>query len=520
MALFFLPIGLALPTLSGWLLISAIEGKTPVLSSIERWAAGFIIGLTGTMYATFLTHITGLIRLDRFGFLAVQLFLVVLFFVVSLIRTCNRMQNEEDPEKCVALSGQAPNAVPCPVQPRGGAALKFWGLVPSKRDYFSEHSSWKSTSFWLRAAAVALCIWTVLKIIAMSATFLLTPLYVDDAIDNWNIRGKLIFHHQELVLGFPGDPPPADGGVFAYPPTVSMTKAWFALLAGSWNEPLVNGIHILWFLALLALLFGALRATAGFWWGLLGLYIFGSLPLPLLHATNPYADMFLAAHFGAAACFLLRALWSPQRGESLRFLLLASLPIALLPFTKNEGLVLYFPIMALALVLAVFHLLRRGTFLRGDALRFVVWTFAAVSSVLLPWLFFKWAHGFSFGNAKGLPNVLEFVWNPLSLHAIIVNTVFEGNWLLLFPLFFALLTWQWRLAFSFPLLILSAPFLLTYVLQIALFTFTPLATEAIKQTGYARGIIHLLPIVLLLTILLLYSSLCPPTPRSSATSRT
>lgn len=483
MLLLFLPIGLALPTLSGWLLIRAIEGKTPVLSSIERWAAGFIIGLTGTMYATFLAHITGLIRLDRFGFLAVQLFLVVLLFLVSLFRTCNRTQ-----------------AIPRPVQPRD--------------------SSWKSTSFWLRAAVIILGIWTALKIITMSVTFLLMPLYVDDAIDNWNMRGKLIFHHQELVLGFPGEPPPADGGIFAYPPTVSMTKAWLAILAGSWHEPLVNGIHIVWFLALLTLLFGALRATAGFWWGLLGLYVFGSLPLPLLHATNPYADMFLAAHIGAAACCLLRALWSPQRGASLRFLLLASLPIALLPFTKNEGLVLYFPILAMAMALAIFHLFRRGTFRRGDVLRIAAWTLATASSVLLPWLFFKWAHGFSFGNAKGLPNILEFSWNPLSLPAIIINTVFEGNWLLLFPLFFALFAWQWRRAFSFPLLILSIPFLLVYALQITLFTFTPLATEAVKQTGYARGIIHLLPIVLLLTILLLYSSLCPPTPRSSATSHT
>lgn len=490
-----LPIGLALPTLSGWLLLRAIEGKTSVLSSIERWAAGFIVGLTGTMYATFLAHITGLIRLDRTGFIAVQLLLA---FILVIARVYSRRSEPS-----------------CPSADRCGSDLRS-----GQREQEGED---RRNISWPRWACILLCIllaWTSLKITAASVTFLLTPLYVDDAIDNWNMRGKLLFHHQELVLGFPGEPPPPDGGIFAYPPAVPMAKAWLALLAGSWHEPLVNSIHVLWFLALLGLLFGTLRATVGFWWALLGLYIFASLPLPLLHATNPYADMFLAAHVGAAACFLLRAMTASGQRVAGSFLRLAALPIALLPFTKNEGLVLYFPILTFTLALALLHFLRNGSLRRGDVFRAAAWSIAAASTVLLPWLSFKWAHGFSFGNAKGLPNVMEFAWHPLSLSAIVVNTVFEGNWLLLFPLFFALLAWQWRRAFTFPLLILSAPFLLAYTAQIVLFTFTPLATEAVRQTGYARGIIHLLPLVILLTTLLLYSSLCPPTQHSSDTSRT
>ncbi len=498
MSLLFLPIGLALPTLSGWFLIRAVEGKTPVLSSIERWAAGFVIGLTGTMYATFLAHILGLVHLDRTGFLIVQMILTSLLTTFHFLRQQRHRRSEPSGSSADQRTDETGRTERRPKQ------FGFFGQVSAARFLLS-----------------TLLLWTALKILATSVTFLMTPLYVDDAIDNWNMRGKLMFHHQELVLGFPEESSPTDGGIFAYPPTVSMTKAWLALLAGSWSDPLVNSIHIVWYLALLALLFGTLRATAGFWWGLLGVYVFGSLPLPILHATNSYADMFLAAHVGAAACFLLRALW-PASGSQLAavFIRLAALPLALLPFTKNEGLVLYFPVLALALALALFSLWRRGIVTMRSVLLLAVWITATSAIVLIPWLFFKWAHGFSFGNAKGLPNILEFSWNPLSLHAIVVNTVFEGNWLLLFPLLAALFAWQWRRAFSFPLRILSVPFLLAYALQIALFTFTPLATEAVKQTGYARGIIHLLPIVLLLTILLLYSSLCPPTPRSSVTSRT
>ncbi|MBI4129143.1 hypothetical protein HY464_00450, partial [Candidatus Peregrinibacteria bacterium] len=332
MFLLFLPLGLLLPTLSGWLLLRAIEGTIPVLSHMERWAAGFIIGLTGTMYVTFLVHILDLVRLDRTGFLAVQFSCVAITGVTWWVR--NRR---------VMVSGDEPSRRQANMSP----------FVSAQGDTSTTPPTWPR---WARILLCMLLLWTALKILVTSVTFLLTPLYVDDAIDNWNMRGKLIFHHQELVLGFPGEQKPADGGTYAYPPTVSMTKAWLAFLAGSWSEPLVNGIHIVWYLALLALLFGTLRATIGFWWGLLGLYIVGSLPHPLLHATNPYADMFLSAHIGAAACFLLRALWSPQRDKSFHCLLLASLPLALLPFTTNAGLVLYFPALALALALAIFYL--------------------------------------------------------------------------------------------------------------------------------------------------------------------
>ncbi len=498
MSLLFLPIGIALPTISGWLLLRAIEGTIPVLSHMERWAAGFIIGLTGTMYLTFLAHILDLIRLDRTGFLVVQCSVLGLLLAINILRRLLGNGSHQNPEPS-----------------RSNAARSSFGILRASES--GKGDGWRDPS-WPRWARILLCVlllWTALKILATSVTFLLTPLYVDDAIDNWNMRGKLIFHHHELVLGFPGDPQSTDGGTFAYPPTVSMTKAWLALVDGSWSEPLVDGIHIVWYLALLALLFGALRATIGFWWGLLGLYIVGSLPLPLLHATNPYADMFLSAHIGAAACFLLRALWSPQRDKSFHCLLLASLPLALLPFTKNEGLVLYFPALALALALAIFYLACHNILHRRDVIRASLWMLVITSSVLLPWLFFKWMHGFSFGNAKGLPSVLEFSWNPMSIRAIIFNTIFEGNWLLLFPLFITLLFWQWRRAFTFPLLPLSVSFLIAYGLQIALFTFTPLATEAIKQTGYARGVIHLIPLVILLTVLLLHQAF--HNPRQSST---
>jgi hypothetical protein len=84
-----------------------------------------------------------------------------------------------------------------------------------------------------------------------------------------------------------------------------------------------------------------------------------------------------------------------------------------------------------------------------------------------------------------------------------VNTFSEGNWLLLFPLFFGLLAFRWRDAFGW-LLIPTMFFLFVYVGQALLYLFTSLSREAILQTGYARGLIQLMPLIVMLTILLLH----------------
>jgi len=43
--------------------------------------------------------------------------------------------------------------------------------------------------------------------------------------------------------------------------------------------------------------------------------------------------------------------------------------------------------------------------------------------------------------------------------------------------------------------------------QVFIFLFTPLSTEALRQTGSARGLVQLVPIVVTLTVLLLREAL-------------
>ena len=60
-----------------------------------------------------------------------------------------------------------------------------------------------------------------------------------------------------------------------------------------------------------------------------------------------------------------------------------------------------------------------------------------------------------------------------------------------------------KAAFRLPNGLLTLFVMLAIGEQFLIFTFTPLATEAIKQTGLSRGLLHVAPVVVLLTIFLL-----------------
>src|SRR3989344_4750136 len=81
MSLLWLPVGLLLPAISGWLLLSMIEGQTPVLQRIERWVMGGYLGLTIAMLLSFVLHVTIGVSFSLLGFLLTQLGWTALLFV-------------------------------------------------------------------------------------------------------------------------------------------------------------------------------------------------------------------------------------------------------------------------------------------------------------------------------------------------------------------------------------------------------------------------------------------------------
>jgi len=94
-------------------------------------------------------------------------------------------------------------------------------------------------------------------------------------------------------------------------------------------------------------------------------------------------------------------------------------------------------------------------------------------------------------------------WHEGVLRAIGINTFWEGNWSLLPILFLGLVIAKWRTAFRSNLIILTGFVIVVIVGQLPIYMFTALYVEALNQTGYARGIIHLIPVVVVVTTVIL-----------------
>ncbi|ALM09514.1 MAG TPA: hypothetical protein DEB30_05380 [Candidatus Peribacter riflensis] len=474
MTLLWLPAGIILPTLCGWLLLRLLEGRTLVLLWLERLALGFLLGLTLTMFVTFLVHIAGLILFTRFGFLSVQGSLTFLLLLLRILQW--HLFPNPNP---------SPNPIPLPRSDLSPEALaKGEVRIP------------KSVSVLL----VLLAIWTIAKIAFGSFILATTPPYFDDTLKNWNYRAKVFFTTQTIDIGQMGGED--TGPLSSYPPTVSLAKASLASFAGQWHEGLVNSIHLLWFLASLALLYGVLQRQAGPRWALLGVYLLASLPLSLFHGVNAYADVFLSAHLFAAGSLIWSALTEPDAARRSSFLRLGALALGLLIFTKNEALVLYLPILLALLIGSLIVLNRRGRMTGREVRATLAWTVGWLLAIGCAWVTFKWTYGLGFGNAKSLSSSYEFGWQPGVLYALWVNTFFEGNWHLLFPAFLLLLVLQGKQILRSPLAPLVLLVLVAILLQVSLFLFTSLSAEALRQTGLARGFVQLAPLVVMLVVLL------------------
>ena len=461
MTILWLIPALALPTISGWLVLRALEWKTPVLFKIERWVLGFLLGLTLTVFVTFVVHITTGMALTLKGYLIVQIGLTILLGLIwfSTVR--------------------AQHAVP----------------LHSKNQISSS----------IRILIIILATWTLIKILTAGITFLmLTPPYLDDTIDNWNLRSKVYFVEKQIQIELPNELGELELNPHSsYPPAVPLAKASLASFAGKWSEGLVNSLHLLWFISALALIFFAIRRHSSFLMALIGTYILSSLPLYLMHGTNPYSDVFLSAHIFASISMLFHALNAQDSRERNAFFRIGALATALLVFTKNEAMMMYVPGILFILLASLFLMKKNQIASLKQSIQIFAMYIVFLISIVLPWTAFKWANNLTFGNAQSLLENLKLSWHPSVNKSMAINTFLEGNWILLFPLLILLLIVKRKEAFRFPILILTGFFLLVFLVQIFLYNFTYLFVEAMYQTGFARGLIHLAPVVVMTTTLLL-----------------
>lgn len=456
-------VGIALPVTLGWMCLLLIERRAPVLGPWERLFFALILGPTFFALIVFLPHVLGMTDLTLFGFLAPTLSALIILFVIAL-RT-----------KAFAI-----------------------------RKYAADYAASMPLPRSIRVFILLLTIWTAIKILAGCFDLISVPTYWDDSFNNWNMRGKIFFLNQKMILEIPIGNGLIQGSdsVSSYPVTVPLLKTWLSVLRGSWQEPLVNGLHLVWFAGLIGTFYFGLRRSLSPLLSLLGASLLVSLPLLLIQATNPYADIFMASHILVPMLCLLAAAKSDDVQKTSVWMTIFGFSLGLMLMTKNEASVLYAPILGIIFIWLLIRKKQTGV-IDSEALRKI-----AIGSTLLalllaaPWILFKWTHGLTFGNAKSVSGVTLSL-NTEVLRSIWFHLTHESNWLLLPLSLLAALLASGRRAFRLPEGILTVFVTLTVSAQFLLFTFVaPLATEAIMQTGLSRGLLHIAPVAMMLLMLL------------------
>ena len=452
-------IALAFSCVQGVLLLRILEGKHPVLFRLERVCWGFLLGCALSAYVLFWMFFVG-IPISFAGCLVVQIILlVVLLMIYSLQR-------------------------------RGG-------LIESSPRMSSEtlRGLINSLPKWGKFIVAWIVVWTAVKVVLGGYDLLVTPTYYNDTYVNWNMRTKVFYENQSLML----DREVTDefyfgGRVPSYPLTVYFTKLWMVFAVGEWSESTVNSIHFLWFLALIGVMYFALRREKNLLMSIIGVFILVSLPLVLIHGVNAYADVLMAAHIFCVLYAFYR--WVIEKGDARRsWLLIFGVMTAAMIFVKNEALVIFFPPLAF-----IFFALCERWKMRRD---FIKWI-GIVATVAVPWTLFKFTHGLTFGNASKVSGISLTPHEGVA-HAIGGDLMYTGSYLLFFPLFVLLLMMTIKFWRKHAIGLVIAYLLIVFIGEFLMYWLTPLATEAIRHTGFGRGMVHLLPAGVFVSVILLRS---------------
>lgn len=464
--------------LEGALLLRLVEGRTALLRRTERLAYGFLISVP---LSGFLVFLLGWANMPL-----TLLSLSLLHFVVlaGLVAATSLLVCTDAPSSTSDF----------PTQP--SSILNAQCSIP--RLPSSPHFSRE-----LHILLLLLLLWLGARIAILGFITLSVPTYQDDAFNNWNYRGKVFHALQSLHLADPTDPLFFGGGQLNYPPAVSLLRTWFALVHGSWDDGVVNATAILWFLALLGSVYHlAQRLTESRSMGLLAAYLLGSMPLILIHGTNPFVDLLLAG-----LLLLAMALWSLHRlSGDRRWIRVLGLSLAALAFTKNEAILLYLP--PLLLFIALDALGRRGWKLDRSRIKGVAWVLLPLVAVLLPWLGFRELYGLGASHGGGHLTSAAFSLTDTKQARIVIfglyYTVFmEANWHLLIPLFLFVVALSWRSLHRSPVFVPLLSIVFSYLLTSSLYFVTDLGKQVVSQTGINRGMLHLIPSIALLTLTLL-----------------
>ncbi|MDD5173428.1 MAG: glycosyltransferase family 39 protein [Candidatus Omnitrophica bacterium] len=210
---------------------------------------------------------------------------------------------------------------------------------------------------------------------------LIKPIEAYDAIATYAIRSKIFylagslphdfFYNLSLLFPHPD-----------YPLNIPLSETFVYLFLGGLNDQLAKVIFPIYFVAILGILYYAVKRLSGRAGALLFTFILATIPQFNHFATNAYHDVPFAYYCFTGTLFLLY--WFKEPG-SRGYLYISAVMTALAGWTKNEGFVYC---VANIILLSVFLFLNRRTIKKRGLLNGFLYV-GIMLLVLAPWLWVK-----------------------------------------------------------------------------------------------------------------------------------
>lgn len=336
-----------------------------------------------------------------------------------------------------------------------------------------------------RALLYVLVGWLALRFVALLLDVVWTPLYPWDAWIQWATKARVWYSLGQIVPFGRSDAWFAANGALwfdaspNYPATVPLWQVWSSIALGRWDDALMN---LPWWLVAVALaiaIYGALRESGlGPLGATIGAWLASSLPLANVHvALAGYADLPMAAYYALAAL----ALWRWSRERTLASASLALLFAVACTTIKTPGLVWALTLLPGA-VLALMP--QRGPRVVAIGVAIVLLTLAVLAQT----------------DPVVLGYRLHLDFAPA--WAALVDSLFLlGNWHLLWYAVIAAALVGWQVLRAPALAPLSITVASGLLFLIVAFAFTNARNWVTDQTTINRAVLHVAPLALVWTIL-------------------
>lgn len=328
----------------------------------------------------------------------------------------------------------------------------------------------------------------ILKLLFVSYNATLKPMIDPDIIKCYALGARHIFMDE------------APKYISNKPPLPFLIESWPAICLGKWYDNFLPLFYPLMYICLLIIFYCSLKRSVSALRSLFFTFLLAAIPLLLFHAGTAYSDFPMAFYYSISTFYLFQFAkeLKTSKDRAFSFLLISLLLLGISVWVKKSASLYYTGINLLILTSLLFF--NRKQINRKDWQQIFFATFLFLI-VILPWFISYKFIAFNKYYGQALPALTQTFTNPMAKFLVIIAAMFrnmfwEGNWQLVWPLFFALLVLYPRKSISYPNVILVVIITIQLAAIFMVFAYTDLFKFVFDDTLMNRLMLHFIPIVL------------------------